>query len=78
VDEITSLQWRQVDLENYLITVGRAKTSSGTGRQLQINEELLAVLLEYRDWYSERFAEFAPSGICSRSASRHRVIQRGL
>ena len=34
--EITGLTWGQVDLERRSITVGRAKTSSGTGRQIPL------------------------------------------
>jgi integrase len=38
--EITTLTWGQVDLASRVITVGKAKTSSGTGRQIPLNEDL--------------------------------------
>lgn len=34
--EITGLSWGQVDFEKRIVTVGRAKTSAGTGRQIPI------------------------------------------
>ena len=55
------LSWGQIDLKNHTVTVGRAKTSSGTGRQIPLNEELLDVLVQYRDWYVERFGEARPN-----------------
>jgi integrase len=51
----TSLRWGQIDFENEVLTVGRAKTSSGTGRQIPLNSELVEVLTRYRDWYRDRF-----------------------
>jgi integrase len=48
--EITSLTWGQVDLMRRVVTVGRAKTSSGTGRQIPMNSDLFAVLSVHAAW----------------------------
>jgi integrase len=58
--EITALTWGQVDLINRIITVGRAKTSSGTGRQIPMGAELRAILADHRGWFVARFGEPAP------------------
>jgi integrase len=49
--EITSLTWGQVDFERRIVTVGRAKTSSGTGRQIPMNSQLFVVLSGHADWF---------------------------
>ena len=41
--EVLGLTWGQVDFTRRVITVGRAKTAAGTGRQIPMNRELLAV-----------------------------------
>jgi len=53
--ETMSLQWGQVDLMARTITVGRAKTSSGTGRIIPINDDLAHVLGEHLTWFVDRF-----------------------
>ena len=53
--EISTLTWGQVDLAKRCITVGRAKTSSGTGRQIPMNLELFYVLSKHAEWYTDRF-----------------------
>ena len=58
--EAQSLRWRQVDLYERTITVGRAKTSSGTGRVIPINDDLASVLASHRAWFTERFGEPQP------------------
>lgn len=60
--EATNLQWSQVDLESnpQRITVGRAKTSSGTGRLIPINSELAHVIAEHRAWFVAQFGEPKP------------------
>lgn len=55
--EIISLTWAQVDLPHRVITVGRAKTSSGTGRQIPMNQELAEVLSTHAEWFTKRFKE---------------------
>ena len=55
--EAMPLRWSQVDLFERIITVGRAKTSSGTGRSIPINAELLEVLSAHRQWFIGRFGE---------------------
>ncbi len=58
--EITTLTWDQVDLGNRVITVGRAKTSSGTGRQIPMNRELFDVLTDHAAWFTKRFGDSEP------------------
>jgi integrase len=53
--EIATLTWGQIDFEKRVLTVGRAKTSSGTGRQIPINQELFKTLASHAKWYTERF-----------------------
>jgi integrase len=58
--EITSLTWDQVDLSRRVLTVGRAKTSSGTGRQIPMNGDLYAVLSDHAAWFTEKFGAARP------------------
>ena len=58
--EAISLRWVQVDLLAGTITVGRAKTSNGTGRVIPINDDLAHVLANHRAWFVERFGEPLP------------------
>lgn len=55
--EILGLTWGQVDLARRVITVGKAKTASGTGRQIPMNGELFSVLSAHADWFTDRFEE---------------------
>ena len=58
--EAMSLRWAQVNLIDRTITVGRAKTSSGTGRIIVINDDLAHVLAAHRTWFVNRFGEPMP------------------
>lgn len=58
--EAMSLGWAQVDLLARTITVGRAKTSSGTGRIIPINDDLAHILARHRAWVVARFGEPLP------------------
>jgi len=55
--ELTGATWGQVDFERRVLTVGRAKTPSGTGRQIPMNADLFALLSEHSRWFTERFGE---------------------
>ncbi len=55
--EALSLTWTQVDLLSKAILVGRAKTASGTGRTIPINDDLASILAAHRAWFAERFGE---------------------
>lgn len=59
--EITSLTWGQVDFERHVITVGRAKSAAGTGRQIPMNRDLHAVLSAHAEWFAERFEGRLPA-----------------
>jgi integrase len=58
--EIINLTWRQLDFGKRVITVGKAKTSSGTGRQIPMNAELFVVLTSHCHWFTERFGGAKP------------------
>ena len=58
--EILSLTWDQVDLLNRVVTVGKAKTSSGTGRTIPMNDQLAGVFTSHRAWFSAGFGEPMP------------------
>jgi integrase len=55
--EILSLTWGQVDNLNRILTVGRAKTSCGTGRTIPINGQLAGVFASHRIWFTTEFGE---------------------
>ena len=55
--ELTGMQWAQVDFENRVITVGKAKTAAGTGRQIPMSEELVDVLKKHATWFTKRFGQ---------------------
>ena len=42
--EIRLLQWRQVDFSTKVLTVGKSKTQTGTGRAIPLNARILSVL----------------------------------
>jgi integrase len=56
-DEMRLLRWRQVDLRNATITVGKSKTDHGAGRAVPLNQRALKVL---EDW-SREFPDRKPS-----------------
>lgn len=58
--EALSLTWAQVDLMGKTLRVGRAKTSSGTGRTIPINDDLASILAAHRGWFIEEFGEPQP------------------
>ena len=58
--EALSLRWKQVNLFERTITVGRAKTSSGTGRVIPINDDLASLLAAHRAWFVAHFDEPKP------------------
>jgi integrase len=58
--EARSLAWGRVDLIGRSLIVGRAKTSSGTGRVIPINDDLAPILASHRAWFVEKFGEPRP------------------
>jgi integrase len=58
--EIISLTCRQVDLAERILTVGRAKTASGTGREIPMNSELVETLSAHAEWFTQRFGAAKP------------------
>jgi integrase len=59
-NEALSMQWGQVDLLNATVTVGRAKTASGTGRVIPLATELRSILAAHRAQWVELFGEPQP------------------
>jgi integrase len=55
-DEIRLLRWRQVDLTNNAITVGKSKTEHGAGRPVPLNQRALKAL---EDW-ARQFPDLKP------------------
>lgn len=58
--EIGALTWGQIDLLNRVVTVGKAKTAKGTGRQIPMNLTLFAVLSAHAEWFTTRFGATKP------------------
>jgi integrase len=58
--EITDLTWGQVDFSKRIVTVGRAKTSSGTGRQIPMNQDLFEAFTTHAAWFTKRFGAAEP------------------
>jgi len=58
--EALSMTWAQIDLIDGTLRVGRAKTSSGTGRVIPINADLASVLGAHRMWFVNHFGEPKP------------------
>jgi hypothetical protein len=58
--ELTGAAWGQVDFERRVLTVGRAKTSSGTGRQIPMNNDLFVLLSAHAAWFTKKFGETRP------------------
>jgi len=58
--ELTGMRWAQVDFAQRVMTVGKAKTDAGTGRQIPMNAELLEVMTDHAKWFTERFGETLP------------------
>src|SRR5437763_6722052 len=61
--EITSLTWGQVDLMWRVVTVGRAKTSSGTGRQIPMNGDLFSALSVHAAWFTNPLRGSEPGAL---------------
>jgi integrase len=59
--EILDLTWKQIDFRRRTVTVGRAKTAAGTGREIPMNDELFALLSVHADWYVSKFCATDPS-----------------
>jgi integrase len=58
--ELTGAAWSQVDFERRVLTVGRAKTSSGTGRMIPMNNDLFLLLSAHAAWFTEKFGAACP------------------
>jgi integrase len=58
--ELLKMRWQQVDFENRTVTVGKAKTDAGTGRQIPMNQELFDALKDHAQWFTKRFGQTLP------------------
>jgi integrase len=55
--EIAGLQWGRVDFATDVLTVGKAKTQGGSGRQIPMNEDIRNALALHLAWYREKIGE---------------------
>jgi len=58
--EIASLRWSSIALDTSMMTVGRAKTTAGTGRQIPMNADMVTVLEEHTRWYRRKIGDIKP------------------
>jgi len=56
VSELRTLQWRQVDLLERCLVVGKSKTRGGEGRMVPLNQEAFAALTEWRQNFIDPLA----------------------
>jgi integrase len=56
-DEIRRLQWKQIDLFDGLLTVGKSKTDAGTGRVIPLNPAVRRALADLCEAFPNRDAE---------------------
>lgn len=52
--EIRLLQWKQVDFSNKILTVGKSKTTTGSGRTVPLNARILNVLVMWAGKFPNR------------------------
>lgn len=55
--EIRLLQWKQINLTNKTLLVGKSKTENGTGRTIPLNGRLFAVLEMWAARFPERISD---------------------
>lgn len=58
--EIIQLTWGQIDFTKRIITVGKAKTDRGTGRQIPMNRDLFLLLSIHAEWFTRKFGKTLP------------------
>lgn len=58
--ELTGATWGQVDFARKVMTVGRAKTAAGSGRQVPMNSDLFALLSGHAAWFTRKFGATRP------------------
>jgi integrase len=62
--EIKRLRWRQVDLFERILTVGRSKTDAGTGRTIPLNAAAIHSLVGRAERFPDRKPEHFIFGAC--------------
>jgi hypothetical protein len=65
------------DFEKRLLTLGRAKTASGTGGQIPMNNDLFTVFASLADWFTQKFGQAKPEHYLSPSGSPCQQTQTG-
>jgi len=59
--ELREIRWEQIDLvHKKALTVGRSKTTAGTGRVIPLNDTAIAALRAHAAWYTRRFGLCKP------------------
>jgi integrase len=56
-DEIRKLRWKQVDLFEGVLTVGKSKTDAGTGRVIPLNPAARRALADWGNSFTDRMPE---------------------
>ncbi len=59
--ELKQLTWDQVNLKRGYLTVGKSKTEAGEGRTIPLNSALSETMVDYAEWYRERFDSIEPA-----------------
>jgi integrase len=58
--EIAKLRWSSINLADPMLTVGRAKTRAGAGRQIPINADVKLVLENHIRWFERKLGSIRP------------------
>jgi integrase len=56
-DEIRKLRWNQIDLFEWVLTVGKSKTEAGTGRVIPLNASAVKALADWGNRFQNRKPE---------------------
>jgi integrase len=70
--ELRNLRWRQIDLIEGFLTVGKSKTRAGSGRGIPLSATVLACLKEWRQQFPSALPDhfvFASEAYCANSSA---------
>ena len=73
-DEARSLRWLQVYFAGEQITVGKAKTEAGEGRQIPMTGALKAVLEQHLAWCASKLGPIQPEWYVFPMSNRIRPV----
>jgi integrase len=72
--EIRRLRWTQIDLGKRLLTVGKAKTDAGSGREIPMSADLFSTFAEHAAWLAKKIGPVQPGWCVFPFSSRVRPI----